>query len=194
MRRAFESVEFVPADDWPEALIIARWPSSDSAMVASFSDTADEFELLRELVGRVRATRSEFEVEPGRQIAAVIAAGDMVPFLEGQRAILASLARFDPDQLRIEEAALPPNEAVTISLGQVTAYLPLAGMLDLDKERERLSKELAEINQQIQRLQTLLAGQFAQKAPPNVVEGERQKLARYVASGQEVEERLAALS
>jgi valyl-tRNA synthetase len=76
----------------------------------------------------------------------------------------------------------------------VSAYLPLVGMLDLDKERQRLSKELAEVNQQIERLQALLAGQFAEKAPPEVVEGERQKLARYEASRQEVEERLAALS
>ncbi len=76
----------------------------------------------------------------------------------------------------------------------MTAYLPLAGMLDLDKERGRLKEELAEINGQIGRLQTLLGGQFSEKAPPNVVEGERQKLARFEASRQEVEERLAALS
>jgi valyl-tRNA synthetase len=194
MRRAFEAANFAPAEGWPEALIIARWPTSDPALEESFRDAADGFDLLRELVGRVRATRSEFDVEPGRLIPAVIAADDMTQFLAGQRAILASLARFDPEQLLIEDETQAPEDAVTISLGRVSAYLPLAGMLDLDKERQRLSKELAEVNQQIERLQALLAGQFADKAPPEVVEGERQKLARYEASRQEVEERLAALS
>jgi valyl-tRNA synthetase len=67
-------------------------------------------------------------------------------------------------------------------------------MVDLEKERQRLSKELDEVNQQIERLQKLLSGQFAEKAPPAVVEGEKAKLSRYEASRKEVEERLAAMS
>jgi valyl-tRNA synthetase len=194
VRRAFEEAGFAPATGWPEALIIAQWPTADSALVEAYGETADSFELLREVVGRVRAARSEFDVAPGRLIPAVIAAGDMAEFLTEQRAILASLARFDPDQLLIEAQTPAPDGAVTISLGRVSAYLPLAGMLDLDKERERLAKELAEIDRQILRLNSLLSGQFAEKAPPAVVDGEREKLARFEASRVEVQERLASLS
>jgi valyl-tRNA synthetase len=194
MCRAFEQADFAPAGGWPEALIIADWPASDSAVIEEFSQEADNFELLRELVGRVRATRSEFDVEPGKLIRADIAGSELSDFLADQRAILASLARFDPQGLRIEAELQAPDEAVTISLGRVTAYLPLAGMLDLDKERERLAKELAAVKQQIARLEALLAGPFAQKAPADVIEGEREKLTRYQASRQEVEERLAAIS
>jgi valyl-tRNA synthetase len=194
MKRAFEGVGFGPANGWPEALIIANWPSSDTGLIETYSETAEKFELLREVVSRVRATRSEFNVEPGRMIAASVAAGALAAFFEEQRAILSSLARLDSERLQIQDEIEAPEDAVTISLGLASVYLPLAEMLDLDKERERLSLELDEVNQQITRLNSLLAGQFAEKAPPQVVEGEREKLARYKASKKEIEERLADLS
>jgi len=194
MKRAFEAADFAPENGWPKALIIAQWPVSNSKLVDSYAVVAENFELLRELVGRIRATRSEFSVEPGRLIAASIAAGSMAGFFEEQSAIVASLARLDPARLRIEAEIEAPDEAVTISLGLVSVYLPLAGMLNLDRERERLRHELEEVDEQIARLTALLAGQFAEKAPPHVVEGEREKLSRFAASKAEIEGRLADLT
>jgi valyl-tRNA synthetase len=194
VRRAFERAKFAPQSGWPEALIIAKWPAADLALVQSHLATAGEFELLRELVRRIRAVRSENDVEPGRIITALIAAGEMTDFLEAQKDILASLARLDLEQLLITYEVEAPEDAVTISLGQVAVYLPLAGMLDLGKERERLTQELGSLNKHIERLNGLLAGEFSTKAPAAVVERERAKLARYEASRREVEERLAALS
>ena len=194
VRRAFQGANFAPPDGWPEALIIAQWPAEDKAHVEAHGDEAQRFDLLRQLVRRVRATRSEFGVEPGKLIAATLAAGEMAEFFGSQREIMASLARMDPDQMTIASDVEPPEDAVTISLGRVSVYLPLAGMLDLGKERQRLAHELESINEQLTRLITLLAGEFASKAPPAVVEREREKLARYEASRQEVEQRLAAIS
>ena len=194
VRRAFEGVNFAPPDGWPEALIIAQWPAEDKAHVDAHAGEAESFDLLRELVRKVRATRSEFDVEPGRLIAATVAAGEMAEFLGSQREIMGSLARMELDQLVIASDVEPPEDAVTISLGRVSVYLPLAGMLDLGKERQRLAHELETVKEQITRLNNLLAGEFASKAPAVVVEREREKLARYEASGQEVEQRLAAIS
>jgi valyl-tRNA synthetase len=67
-------------------------------------------------------------------------------------------------------------------------------MVDLDKERARLTAELKEFEQQIARVSGLLAGDFARKAPPVVVEKEREKLARFQAGHREVSERLASLA
>jgi valyl-tRNA synthetase len=55
----------------------------------------------------------------------------------------------------------------------------LEGTVDLGKERERLSKELAGVQSQIQRLEKLLAGEFASRAPAAVVDKERERLAGY---------------
>jgi len=64
--------------------------------------------------------------------------------------------------------------------------------VDLEAERERLSKTLAGIEDRIDRSQALLAGEFAQKAPDHVVQRERDKLADLQAEQAKLEERLAA--
>ncbi len=66
-------------------------------------------------------------------------------------------------------------------------------MVDLSKEKERLEKELEELQVEITRLTGLLNSPFAQKAPPPVVEKEREKLVQSQASYDELSERLASL-
>jgi valyl-tRNA synthetase len=192
LKVAFEDSQMglLPDGGWPAALIVADWPTSGKRYLVEAAD----FELLRELVRSIRASRSQYNVEAGRQISALIAAGDRTVFLESQRPILAFLARLDKSTLTIANAISVPEEAVTISLGYVTAYLPLAGMIDLAAERKRLTGDLEKLNQQIARVSKLLAGEFSKKAPADVVEREREKLARFQASQLEVTERLSALS
>jgi valyl-tRNA synthetase len=179
-----------PEEGWSEALMIAQWPEPGE----QYPEEAADFERLRELVRGIRATRADNKVDPGRKIAALIAAGDKAPFFERQRAVLAFLARLDEGQLHIGESAEAPSSAVTISQGRVTCYLPLAGMVDLDKERARLSKEIEAVNGQIARLEQLLGGQFAERAPAAVVQKERDKLSALQAGKAELEQRLGALA
>jgi valyl-tRNA synthetase len=191
LKQAFETADLgiAPAEGWPEALIIADWPAAGH----KFPTATADFERLRDLVRAIRAARAENGVEPAKWITAVLATGDKTAFIKEQKPILSFLARLDENELVVAETAAAPDQAITISLGEITAYLPLAGMVDLDKERERLSKELADLAQQIARLTGLLNSPFAQKAPPAVVEKERAKLADLQASQAELSERLASL-
>lgn len=179
-----------PPEGWPEALIIADWPTPVPLPAA---EAADDFELVRELIRRIRNARAEQGVPPARYIPAVIAAGDRLDFIAGQRPVLVALARLDDANLVVAASAAPPAQAITLALGPVTAYLPLAGMVDLSAERERLAKETAELDNQIERLTGLLNSPFAQKAPPAVVQKEREKLAGLKASRAEIAARLEAL-
>jgi valyl-tRNA synthetase len=99
----------------------------------------------------------------------------------------------DDEALVIAENASAPDQAITIAQGDISAYLPLAGLVDLDKERERLQKELTEVDSQIQRVTNLLNSPFAGKAPQQVVQKERDKLAQLQASQAEVAQRLEAI-
>ena len=132
-------------------------------------------------------------MEPARYIPAVIAAGDRLDFITGQRPILAALARLDDANLTIAAAAEPPAQAITLALGPVTCFLPLAGMVDLSAERARLEKEAVDLDKQIERLSALLTSPFAQKAPAAVVQKERDKLAGLRASRAEIAGRLEEL-
>ncbi len=174
-----------------EALIIARWPEADTALLDD--EVEARMALLMELVRGVRNLRAEYDVTPGKRIPAVIAAGEATPWLEEQRAILCALAKLDADQLTIQQAFPPPPQSATVVVGEVVCYLPLAALVNLDAERERLSQELADIEARIAHSEALLAGDFAHKAPAAVVQRERDKLAALQTERARLKERLAGL-
>ena len=69
-------------------------------------------------------------------------------------------------------------------------YLPLAGLVDLAKEKTRLEKELKEAASHIERLEKLLAGDFANKAPAALVQKERDKLTAYKETAEKIKAQL----
>jgi valyl-tRNA synthetase len=175
-----------PEGGWEEALIIARWPEP-LAMEGWEEDKIEDFALIQEMVRAIRNIRSEYKVEPGRRISCTISAGEKSAMIESQKQTFASLAGIDSQGLTIVAQPLEPTEErVTLVITPVEVSIPLVGLVDLEAERSRLEKELAEAQSQIERLEKLLASPFAQKAPPDVVEKEREKLAAY----QETSERL----
>jgi len=192
LRRTFteSDLDIAPPGGWPDALIIAPWPEASSTDEAAAAD----FERIRDFVTGIRAVRSNNKVEPGRYINAVIEAGKHAAMLKENSDILCFLARLDAEQLTIGKSVDAPDQAVTIAQGEITCYLPLAGMVDLAQERERLPSELAELEAQIERVGKLLDGPFAEKAPAAVVQKERDKLADLRASQAQVTVRLEALS
>lgn len=173
------------------ALIVAAWPQRQPAYEAP--EAAASFERLTAAIGAIRNARSEYNVDPGRRIAAVIdTAGDGSDF-QGQASVVATLARLDSDRLRF--GAVPAGEAgVTLVVGETTVFLPLGGMIDLDAERERLRKQLAETEDRIHGAEARLGNpSFVDKAPAHVVEQARQGLAELRTQRDRLSGQLAAL-
>ncbi len=175
-------------------IMLAPWPTP-----AGWQDeTAErEMNLVRELIRDIRNARSEYNVEPSRRIAAIVSADAHETFIRSQAPIIEMLARVDGAQFTITRSlAEPPAQAVSLVIGEgILAYLPLAGLIDLDKERERLTKEVADTQAEIERTTALLNKPgFADKAPANVVQGARDKLAAAQERHQKLTERLTSLA
>jgi len=135
-------------------------------------------------------------VEPGRRIAAIIAAGERLPFLRAQARALAALARIDEGRLELHASLdAPPEKALTLVVGGATCYLPMAALVDLDRERARLEGEIDQVDQEIAHSERLLSNQgFVNKAPEAVVQKERDKLAESRERRTRLQERLAGLA
>ena len=167
------------AADWPKALIIASWPvpRKEEAWEAQ---RINDFTLVQELVRAVRNLRAEKNVPPSRLLPAIVSGGERSDLLLDQMTTLASLASLDLDKLVIcETLEQKPDGHVALVVGAVEIYLPLSGLVDVNEERIRLQKTLGEVDGQITRLEKLLASPFAEKAPTEVVQKEREKLAGY---------------
>jgi valyl-tRNA synthetase len=167
------------ASDWPEALIVARWPEAHEPKGGEASFLGD-FALIQEIIRSIRNLRAEKTVPPAKRITAIFAAGEKAKLLQSQKEIIATLAGLDESQFTIQET-LPgkPKDSIALVIGAVEVYIPLAGMVDLAIENARLEKELKDTEAQIERLEKLLASDFANKAPAPVVGKEREKLAGY---------------
>ena len=180
--------------NWPDALIVAPWPEP-MADEGWEEQAIKDFEIIQEIVRVIRNARAEKNVKHGQKIPATIIGGDFSAKLNSEAAALANLAQIDPTQMNIYQALNEkPENSVVLVVSGVEIYLPLAGMVNLEEERQRLEKELEEANQQIARLEKLLSSPFAEKAPPNVVEGERDRLAGFQETATKLKEQLQDLT
>jgi valyl-tRNA synthetase len=172
-------------------LILASWPEADDAYLNLAAEA--DFTILMDLVRGIRNARAEYGVEPSQRIHALADAGTHHDLINTHRDLFSRLCNVESLDL-LGSGAAAPDQAAAIVAADVTVYLPLAELIDLDAERERLTKERENLDQQIQRTQGLLSNDnFVSKAKPDVVQRERDKLESLTASLQAVEERLAAL-
>jgi valyl-tRNA synthetase len=158
-----------------DSVIVSAWPEAG----ADFPEEAEQFAAIMEAVRMIRNARSEHGVDPARRVQAMIYPGtdfDAYRALSGE---LQSLARLDAESLELREGEPTAHgKSAAIVSGSATIYLPLAGMVDLAAERVRIEKEIEGARGEISRIESQLSNEkFVSRAPANVVDAQRERLA-----------------
>ncbi len=174
------------------ALMLAPYPRADEFELSADEDELKGMALVQQAIHAIRNARAEYGVEPGKRVMAYISAGKYVDTFVAMSEGIELLARV-AREMAIAEHLTYNRPAVTLALGEAMVYLPLEGLVDLEAERRRLSDTLAELEAQIERSERLLASDFSRRAPPQVVEKEREKLTTLRLKHVQVSERLKAL-
>mmetsp|Transcript_1949 Transcript_1949/g.3827 ORF Transcript_1949/g.3827 Transcript_1949/m.3827 type:complete len:339 (+) Transcript_1949:332-1348(+) len=175
-----------------ESLMIADWPKLSQASALARSAAAEkDFGILQEVVNAVRSARAEYKVEPGKKVGASIMVKDpdMLSALNQEKDVLAFIARIDPGNYELINAAdYVASEAKTVKLvirEGLEVELPLSQMVDAEKEKQRLSKQAEKMQKDIDLLDKRLSSKgFVDKAPPAKVEetrGQREEKAAQLA-------------
>ncbi len=174
-----------------EALIIADWPQADEARIDA--EVEARMNLLLELARELRNARAEYKVDPSKRIKALAQAGASANDLEQYAFIFSRLCNVEALRMLTAEDAPPANSA-SIVVNDVTLYLPLEGMLDLEAESQRLAKEAQRLAQQIAKTRKMLSNEnFLNKAPAAVVQRERDRLSALDSAYSQVSERMSSL-
>lgn len=161
-----------------ETITLAAWPAYDAAFEAP--DAVAEMGLLMDAIRAVRNVRAEVGVTPGKKIELLAK-----PTTEASAGILKRneeyLRRFcNTSSLTLDASLAAPEKAMTAIVTGVELYLPIAGLIDIGQEIARLTKELASLNAEVDRVEKKLANEgYIAKAPAHVVEQERAKGADY---------------
>ena len=159
-----------------EACIVSRWPkANDNEMDVQAAGT---FGLMQELISGIRSVKSDYGVAPSKEVAATVnlpqTSNGLAGQMEAHAAYFEKLARVT--KLTVGSGQAKPKASASVVVGKSEVYVPLAGMIDLDVERERLGKEIERKEKFVEGLEKKLRNeQFVTKAPPDVVERERQK-------------------
>ncbi|WP_406677890.1 valine--tRNA ligase [Moorella sp. ACPs] len=170
-----------------ESIMISSWPR---ALPERDDDDAEKaMELVMAVIRAIRNLRSEMNVPPGRpaEVILVAEAEEDRQILQQASLYLEVLAAASPVQVK---AALsqPPTRAATAVTGGVQVFLPLAGLIDLEKEQARLEKELKNTRAELEKVEKKLARvDFRTKAPAVIVAKEEARAA-------ELKSKITALS
>ena len=140
-------------------------------------NTADTtMDLLKEIVTAVRTIRSRMNVPPGKKADLVIRN------VNGHRSKIESFDEIIKTLGRIEAITMgqnleKPEQSATAVVQKMELFVPLKGLIDLDKENARLSKRLNELEGHLQGIEKKLSNDnFVNRAPKNVVEHEKKKM------------------
>ena len=191
-------IPFVTDELWTaltgkDSVVVAAWPGrlapgAGAGEPHARRDPEAEAEIasLIRLVTQVRRFRSDQGLRPGQRVAARLAGLERTP-LAGHEASIRALLR-----LSAPDGGFAPTGSVQ-SEG-VTVELDTAGAIDVDAERRRLEKDLAAAAAEVDRTQRKLGNPgFTAKAPADVIEKTRQRLAAAQAEAEALQARLAAL-
>ena len=157
------------------ALIVAPWPTANTQQ-SDVTATAD-FTLLTQLISRIRDARKQLGIEPVRFVPVIIVGGKRAKMLKEQAPLFQQLARTETPQI-VAKLGKKPEQAMSLLVEDVEIYLPLAGMIDVDKELARLDSEISQVIADADRIRAKLANeQFVARARAEVVQTERDRLA-----------------
>ena len=163
-------------DGAEDILMTAQWPEYTETL--SFPAEENAMEAVMELIRAIRARRAEMNVPPSKKAELMIVTDQAEPYQQGlhfiQRLAYASNVTFP------ETAPADVTGLVSVVTHDATAYLPLSELVDLAAERERIAKELEKAKNGLRITEGKLANEkFVAHAPENVVNAEREKVAKY---------------
>jgi len=176
-----------------ESITIASWPTPREDFRAV--EAEQEMEFLMEVIRAIRNLRRELNLPPAKQVYCVLVTDE-----ERWRRLLEEYGDYLKDLAGVEDFRIletgkeKPSQALTAVVRGVEIYLPLAGLVDLDKEIQRLEKELRLLEGELEKVRAKLTNEkFLAKAPPEIVEKERAKEEELEKKHGALARRLAAL-
>ena len=196
----WERLPWPAGADRPEALIVAPWPELDADLVDEESE--QRLGELQELVTQVRSLRKEYSVPEGSGVTLRLSGieGPLKTVVEEQGNTLQRLAKveaceFHEDGDRGNADGSDAVGAHAVLKNGVEVFIPLEGVIDIARERERLQEEVDRLDAQVGGTRGKLSNDgFLKGAPPDIVDREREKLSSFEEQLNKLRGRLSSLA
>ena len=177
-----------------DSIIVASWPVEQTTLTDKKAEL--NMEIVMETIKAIRNMRAEVNVAPGRKSEAILqlASAELVELFELNASYVKTLAAVEPLNVSLTTPEKPENAMAAVVSG-VEIYMPLKGLIDVDKETARLNKELLTLDKELARVSGKLSNEgFVAKAPPDVIEKEKAKQHEFEEKVKAINERLSYLA
>jgi valyl-tRNA synthetase len=201
MRLLHPIMPFITEEIWQalphegESIVVARFPEADESLVDEEAEV--QMSTVMEAVRLIRNLRAEVGVAPGKTVDVITVAERGTPagdVLSANADGIRRLARAGSLEVTAQPPAAGRREYVVSHGPGFDVYLRVAGLVDVDRELQRLDSELASVEKELARSSAKLANeQFLSRAPADVVEKERRIKAELEERKAKLEERRRAL-
>ena len=173
-----------------ESIMISAWPKYDKEN--NYKQEEEDIELIKEIIKNTRNIRANMNVAPSRK-ASMIFVTENSRVIEEGKSFIEKLASADKIIIQKDKSGIS-DTAVSIAAPGMEIYIPFDELVDIDKEIERLEKELLTYQNEIKRVEKMLSNEgFVAKAPASKIEEEKAKKVKYEELLIKTEERISSL-
>ncbi len=164
-------------DQMSASIVVAPYPLADDKAIAPEAERV--MDSVTEIIRSIRNVRAQYKVKPHKWIEAQVYTDELLSSLSTQANIMEILAKVRPLKMLGRQEREPDKDKVLVLvLKEAEVVLPLVGMMDRLAEEQRLLKESEETKARIAQLDARLRDNaFLSKAPSQVIDKEKQKLA-----------------
>ena len=150
-------------------LMNAKFPSQQK--VFKDEEIDNEILLLKKFINIIRKTRSDLNVHPKTKIDiyCIFTDNTYESFIKNNRDIITSLVK--ADTIYINSNSYDINQCIAISLEELKLYIPIKEIIDIDVEKKRLEKNLNNLVNNLNKIESKLNNQsFIEKAPSEIIQ------------------------
>jgi len=203
LRLAHPLIPFITEEIWQKAapmlgitgatIMLQPYPQADNTLTSSALDT--EIEWVKTVILALRNIRGELNISPALTLPVLFSKGSIQDqtFMESNRHYLVKLAKLE-SLVWLDDAATAPPSAMQLA-GDMEIRVPLAGLINVQAEQTRLTKEIEKLQLEISKINNQLSNtKFVDNAPPAVVAKERERLSNSSSSITQLQEQLVKLA
>jgi len=173
-------------------IIVSQWPDFENTLV--FTEDADYTLKFKEIIYKIRNIRGEMNIPPDKKASVVFKTKNslMIKIIETESVHIQALAKVE--NVKIDSDYNPDKTDASAVMQDLEIFLPLSGLIDIEKETARLEKEISKIKFDLEKVVAKLTSEsFTGKAPEEIIEKEKNKQKEYLEILGKLEESLSKI-
>ncbi|MCD6150015.1 valine--tRNA ligase [bacterium] len=199
MRMWHPFIPFVTESIWEgrqgnkqELLMIEKWPTINT--YENIIDGKENFDLIKEIIIAIRNIRTKNKIPAGKKIKVIVQTDKETATSIKENEILIKNLRTHVEKLEIAESGKKPKNSAHQFVAGINIYVPLTGLIDIEKEKAKNKKELENLKKYANGLERKLKNKsFLEKAPKEIVLQEKENLKKAKVKIREIEKYLESL-